>query len=270
MICKYCDRQFCSISNLNRHIKRSLSCSRLSDLFMKYNSLKNELVSVRHEYDDKLSSLKRQHEDEIDDLQYELATKDERIEKLENENHQLNMELVAKKAEKSILQNLIGKTGNTTNTNNTTHNHLHQMLVVLDMSPDRLQDIFDRHYTRQHLIGGSSGLGIFVAEHIAITEEGENTYGISDFNRGTGTFIDPVNGVTKDGKCLKLMNMIYDPCLRRADRIIEDENIHIETRPGGNGDIWVNMESRGYNELKHLMSNNKSFIDELVRRTIHV
>lgn len=90
---------------------------------------------------------------------------------------------------------------------------------------------------------GQRGVAQFVANHIA-QRDGKQYVVVTDFNRGTGSFMDKEHGVVKDGKCRKLVKMIYEPCVKRADDIIEDEQIRLFLYPDGNGDSWRNPESK--------------------------
>ncbi len=272
MNCEYCDKVFQNKYTLKRHHKQGI-CQKIRNGILllesksaENDSLKNELVEMTIQID----ILKQQHDDEVDELEYKLATKEDRIDELVNEVERLKMEVVEAKAENQFLQKtnqfLLEKSGNTTN-NNTT---IYQVLVTMTLTVVKLDEIFEMYYTRQDLKGGQVGLARFVARYVVITKGGKKMYAISDFNRGTGTFIDPVNGVTKDFKCLTLTKMVSGPCLRRADQIVKDEDILIDTTPGGNGDIWINMESRGYKQLAFMENDNKSFLEELVRQVIHV
>ncbi len=218
--------------------------------------------------------LKQQHQEEIDDLQYDLALKEEQVEKLEMENNQQKMELTAKTAAYETLQrttdSLIGKSGHTTNNNNTTNN-IYQTLVVFDLSQERLEKIFDKHYTRRDFQWGVKGLGMFVVEHVIVTADGRFRVGLSDFNRGTIVFIHPERGVIRDGKCRQLIDMVYGPCMRRVDQIIKDENIVIhKTTLYGTRDDWANAESKAYRELQSIKNDNRLFVDEMIKRAPQV
>lgn len=268
MICEYCERSFVSKTSLLRH-QNTTTCSKFK-VYVENQSDKllqqyqDKLLALSQQYHDELSTIQRQHHDEIDDLQCELALKEEQIEKLEKENTQLEKELIANKATIETLKGLVGKSGN--NTTNNTNNYIYQTLVVFDLTPERIQKIFDDHYTRRDFQWGIKGLGRFVVERVIINDEGKYRGGITDVNRGTLVYIDSERGVVKDGRCLGLTKMVYDPCMKRVDQIIKDEGIVIhKTTLYGTQDEWANAESKAYRELQSIKNDNRLFVDEIVK-----
>jgi len=138
------------------------------------NEIKTETKSIKHSIENQSRHLEEKLEDELyriesdvknskDELEMELRKKEETILQLLEQNKQL--EERTKQLEEKTQQPAVIHNHHTINH----HNHL---TIFTSMSPERVTEMFDKHYTIETLMGGQKALADFVVDRFVCGEGG--------------------------------------------------------------------------------------------------
>lgn len=169
-ICKFCTKPFKSKANLLYHTN---ICKKKpnDDLLSLVNEIKKEAKEMKKKVEQSSRDIHDKLEDEIykissnvkttqDELEIELRRKNETILQLLEQNKQL--EERTKSLEDKTLQPSVVH-------NNTINNNL---TIFTSMSPERVTEIFNKHYTIETLMGGQKALADFVVDKFVCGEGG--------------------------------------------------------------------------------------------------
>jgi hypothetical protein len=172
MECEHCHKTFSTQYVLNNHKKNTKSCliiqgkpvkivekknptcSYCSKVFKSNQNLKNHLGICKKKPNEELLSV---IEDKIDRLQQSVLSKDEHNKKLEER---------IKELEEKVKQPTIINNSNNSNNNNQVNNQVYNNNLTIHnyMTPERVTEVFDKHYTIETLMGGQKALANFVVD----------------------------------------------------------------------------------------------------------
>lgn len=173
--CKFCEKILSTNFNLTNHEKickkkveyeKEQLRNTQEELRNTQEQLRNELKQTKTSQriiEEKVEDQEMRFTSEIktnrDELEYELRIKDEKIAELEK-----RLELHATKIDKHDLRIVEQE-----QTPKVIHNHLN---IFTSMSPERVIDMFEKHYTIETLMGGQKALADFIVDKFVMGKDG--------------------------------------------------------------------------------------------------
>ena len=159
--CPYCEKKLTTKKNVTSHIK----ICRFKIIVERDNKKKEQdLKHIEQSINDKTKLIENKLEDELSRIQSEVKSKQEELETelriKEEKNRKLEeriKELETKYQHPTIINN-----NNTYNNNLTIYNY---------MTPERVTEVFDKHFTIETLMGGQKALANFIVDQFVAGED---------------------------------------------------------------------------------------------------
>jgi hypothetical protein len=310
LICEFCNNKFKNISNLNNHKKRTKYCIELqkqknsevsnyltecqycsksfsSHIFKRHLETcklkKENCITVLEERNKFLEDRNKFLEEKyisqsklIEEIQYELKSKDELIEfikrKINNEidiKNSLKEEIAGLKAKNEIYEvehkcilDIAKQPKNITNTNN----KILAIQTSLNLNDiDYVKNALENNYKVDYILDGQKGLAEFAVENILKDENGKLKYVCTDPSRQIFKYKDELGDIQKDIQAKKLTNYLVDGGIK-----IKCSNLA--------SDWWTNDDGcqdfekyqllfEKANEIRNVKNDNSKFKKELVAMT---
>ena len=230
MECDFCKRTFSSKSNLLNHQKTTKYCIEMQGkqptyfeceyCNKKFTSHQNQIEHACKEREKENNNkqqkefennIKTKYELKIQELEYLISNRDERIKGFESIINEKN-EYIAKlevrldKFETTVV-NLAAepKTTTTKTTNNVVVNN-----NTLNLSQEHVTKVLDEHFTKEVAAGGQKGLAKMVREKMLTGPDGKPTYVCVDSSRQTFEFTNNDGDVERDVKAKKLTKALIN------------------------------------------------------------
>jgi hypothetical protein len=244
MNCEFCKKEFSNKSNLICHQKTAKYCLKLreenlpngfncdycNEKFLRKSVLTSHLekCKFKKELDQNELILKLKSEHKLN-LESKLLEKDniikdlkKQIEDLQNKNQELALRAIDKPT--NITNNK-----NTDVTNN--QNKILNNIGVLNLDPDKLEEVFMNRMTLQHVIDGQLGVANLIHQHF-LTDENNNPLAVcTDKSRQIIKYKGKNGEIIKDQKGYHLASKIYSLSEKAAMKVREGyiQNVYNNT-----------------------------------------
>jgi hypothetical protein len=208
MECQYCSKIFSTKGNLKHHQATAKYCIKIqgiqvSTFCCKYCSklFTDKVIYKRHgkckqyyiyeyeqleaKYEHKLHEQKLEYQSQIATLQNELA---------------------------SLARTAIERPTTSTTTNNTIIN----IAPFSDLSPKRIEQMIEKHYTEKLFLRGQEGVGDLVGMYILKDDEGNMYAKLSDIARCYFKLMGDDGKMISDFKAQKITSLIIEPILSKS------------------------------------------------------
>ncbi len=213
-VCEFCEKTYTTQYNLSQHLNR---CKKKDGKL-----LKEQLDEKDTYYQEKLTEMKLQND--------ELKRKVEKLENIIFENASQN------KGSNNINGNN-NKTKNKTIQNNTTNNIV--INNTLDLSPENIEKLIEKHLTPNIVGQGQIGLAIMTCENLLVDENGNRNYICTDPSRQMFEFVNSDGDVVKDVKAVKLIKAIA-----------QSKNLNQKTKESAEK-LWTDEDGNVVNDRFH-------------------
>ena len=286
MECKFCNKNFTTISNLNYHMKNNKKCleiqqnqnqndNNVSCDFCKKNfsnkSLKvhlrickikkeKEINDIMNEKDAIIEEIKKDKDAIIEEIKKEkeaiIDEKDAIIEELKNRILKLETENDIYKNDHDFVKNMAAQP-KTTNNNN---NKIRVMNNFFD-NPEKVKQIVNDKLTQEHICDGQKGVAQFAYDTLLKDNDGNINYFCTDPSRSIFKFQNAEGETEKDIKAIKLTNMLLDAGIKHKTGTIAPT---LWTKKDGTVDAdKFQIFSPSTNEIILMQSDNSVFRNEL-------
>ena len=271
MECKFCNKNFTTISNLNYHMKNNKKCleiqqnqnqndNNVSCDFCKKNfsnkSLKVHLRICKIKKEKEINDIINEKDDLLNEKDDLLNEKDVIIEELKNRILKLETENDIYKNDHDFVKNMAAQP-KTTNNNN---NKIRVMNNFFD-NPEKVKQIVNDKLTQEHICDGQKGVAQFAYDTLLKDNDGNINYFCTDPSRSIFKFQNSEGETEKDVKAMKLTNMLIDAGLKHKTGTIAPT---LWTKKDGTVDSdKFQIFSPSTNEIILMQSDNSVFRNEL-------
>jgi hypothetical protein len=162
--CTFCNKYFTANSSLKYHLSICKNKPNEELLSIMEDKIKKEMSSVKRMVEQSSRKMEYKLEDEIEKLQQSVISKEEHEAEIRiKDEHNKKLEERIKELEEKVKHpNLINNSNNNNQVNNQVY---HNNLTIHNyMTPERVTEIFDKHYTIETLMGGQKALANFVVD----------------------------------------------------------------------------------------------------------
>ena len=259
MECSYCKKLYSNIYTLKTHQKTTRSCLLLQNQqnikidkksFDCSFCLKEFTTKKRYDYHLTICKVKI-NKDQLEikteigqlsnELKEEVKRKDEQIQKLTEQLKQLQQT-------PTIITN-----------NNTNHNTIHNHVTIFNyMTPERVAEIFQKHYTVDTLLGGQKALANFFVDHFVLGE-GKMVYICVDRSRKKICYTTDFVNFKEDTNCETAVKLL-GPCFPVIKSLVEWTEFEKKYNPV-QGEIH-----ESFDEILAVRSDGSIFQTQLSRR----
>ena len=264
--CKYCKKQFKTVTNLNRHQKYTKSCLKIQNEKFNIDNVDSSVFSC--EYCDKNYTSKQsldlhivscQQKKKCKELKEEydkvIQEKNKEIEELKRENLILKtkLECIEKQNERSTSTvEKIAQQPRVQQNNN------QKILITspMDLSQEKIKDMIENSFNANYMIQGQKGVAKFAYDTMLKDEEGKLKYICTDPSRQIFQYKNEEGEIQKDVKAKKLTKALLDGELKSASHKIASDKMKDNTED-------FLEYSTYYLDIKELEDDNSDFSKEL-------
>ena len=239
--CKYCNKEYSSKSNLQKHQQTTQQCILLQEnvvnkcKYCDYSTKKKSIfnIHVLKCAEKKIKELNKTYVKKINEM-------NDNCDKIKEECSKLKMELIIKnqhisfieteytEVKKQLYENvqiLLTKPSIVNNSCiNSSSSTINKLELSLNLNNDVINQKVDDYFTLTHLTDGIKGVAKFTNDHIINKENGQCKYICSDVARTIFKYKDDNNKIQKDVKATKLKNSIKEPIINKSKKLYEDES----------------------------------------------
>jgi hypothetical protein len=271
MECKFCNKNFSTISNLNYHMKNNKKCLETQEVqkndnilkscdFCKKNfsnkALKVHLRICKIKKEKEKDDIIKEKDDVIEEKDKLLKEKDTIIEEMKNRILELETENKIYKNDHDFVKNMAAQP-KTTNNNN---NKIRIMNNFFD-NPEKVKQLVDEKLTQDHICDGQKGVAQFAYDMLLKDDDGNINYFCTDPSRSIFKFQNSEGELEKDIKAIKLTNMLFDAGIKYKAGTIAPT---LWTKKDGTVDSdKFQIFSPSTNEIILMQSDNSVFRNEL-------
>jgi hypothetical protein len=133
--------------------------------------------------------------------------------------------------------------------------------LLLDLDAKKFSIIVSNHFSNDYLILGQKGVAKFMIDYLIKSKEGF-TYKCDDIDNQIFIYNNVDGILTKDIKAKKLIQLILDSNLKNIAHTISCVKMNENT------ELFLEY-SNYYDEIKNLKTNNKLFLEELIKLITH-
>jgi hypothetical protein len=264
MECKFCNKNFSTISNLNYHMKNNKKCLETQEVQKNDNILKpcdfckksfsNKALKVHL----RTCKIKKEKEIEEKDQMFEIIIKEKDviIEEMKNRILELETENKIYKNDHDFVKNMAAQP-KTTNNNN---NKIRVMNNFFD-NPEKVKQLVNEKLTQDHICDGQKGVAQFAYDILLKDEDGNINYFCTDPSRSIFKFQNADGETEKDIKAIKLTNMLIDAGIKHKTGTIAPS---LWTKKDGTVDVdKFQIFGPSTNEIILMQMDNSVFRNEL-------
>jgi hypothetical protein len=266
MKCEYCNKEFASKTNLNYHLKNTKFC-------LKLRGEDTTTTNFVCNFCEKCFTTKRRLETHFKICKEQLSKnnfrdKNETIIILENKLEEKNQIISDLKLQIEDLQNrlericnkAIEKPTNIIKNTDITNNNFLNNIGVLNLDPDKLEDIFMNRMTFQHVIDGQLGVANLIHQHFLVDENNNPLAVCTDKARQIIKYKGDNGNIVKDPKGYQIASKIYNISEKAAMKVREgyiqnvynNEPVKLETLEDDD-EKQIIVDKRCFIKLKRLL-----------------
>jgi hypothetical protein len=266
MECKFCNKKFSTMSNLNYHTKNNKKCLEIQKIqsdntscdFCKKNftnkALKVHLRTCKIKKEKEKDDIKEKN-DVIEEKDNLLKEKDDIIEEMKNKILELETENKIYKNDHDFVKNMAAQPKTTNN-----NNKIKIMNNFFD-NPEKVKQLVNEKLTQNHICDGQKGVAQFAYDMLLKDDDGNINYFCTDPSRSIFKFQNSEGELEKDIKAIKLTNMLFDAGIKYKTGIIAPT---LWTKKDGTVDSdKFQIFSPSTNEIILMQSDNSVFRNEL-------
>ena len=270
MECKFCNKNFTTISNLNYHMKNNKKCLESHEVqkndnilkpcdFCKKNfsnkSLKVHLRICKIKKEKEINDIINEKDDLLNEKDDLLNEKDAIIEEMKNRILELETENKIYKNDHDFVKNMAAQPKTTNN-----NNKIRIMNNFFD-NPEKVKQLVDEKLTQDHICDGQKGVAQFAYDTLLKDDDGNINYFCTDPSRSIFKFQNSEGELEKDIKAIKLTNMLFDAGIKYKTGTIAPT---LWTKKDGTVDSdKFQIFSPSTNEIILMQSDNSVFRNEL-------
>jgi hypothetical protein len=209
--CEYCSKQFAS-NIINKHLEtcKIKKEKDIEEIYKKENEELLKCLQIEKSINKKNSSINKELQNKILELENILTEKKVYVAKLESEIEYKNEDL-------KIFKNHVidmAKQPKTTN-NTTTNNKILSIQTPLNLNDiDHIKNLLETKYNINYVLEGQKGLAKFTVDNLLTDDGGNLKYKCTDPSRQVYKFIDESGEIQKDIDAKKITNYLGDGGLK--------------------------------------------------------
>jgi hypothetical protein len=270
--CKFCNKKFSNKFNLKNHQNNAKYCLELrkqdNNNFRCLYCKKN--LSSKWSLDNHLDNCVNRLNTEIELKDKEIIQYKNYIEKLENQNRQLLIEMkdLALKAIEKPTYGEYTENRSITNSNNKMIDNRVLNMIPMNLTQNQIEETIGSKYTESHFMKGQKGVAEFCLKNILTSPDKKLMLKCTDPARKVFIYVDDEGKIQKDINADKFIGLIEEPVKKASKQIYLNIQDRYENPDEEEGyvvdDDRLNYATQKLVEISNLKSDNGEFMRRII------